>query len=246
LLPQCSREQPSLRGRMSRTIIFWDIDGTLLTTGRAGMYAWKDAFEAETGLDADILQFDSAGLPDPLIAERLLTEYGSGASPAAVRRLIRGYELRLPENLPRRKGGPLPHVREILDALRSRTDVHSMLLTGNTRAGARAKLSYYGLAEYFRDGAFSDGSPDRAAIAQEAMAQARKLAGEVHADRVYVVGDTPHDVQAAQAIGARAVAVATGRYSLAELMALQPWWAVEQLPDAPSFLSQLGLASAGA
>jgi phosphoglycolate phosphatase len=228
---------------MSRAIIFWDIDGTLLTTGRAGMYAWKDALEAETGLDADILEFDSAGLPDPLIAERLLEEYGSGASPAAVRRLLRGYELRLPENLPRREGGPLPHVREILDALRSRTDVYSMLLTGNTQAGARAKLSYYGLAEYFTAGAFSDGSPDRTAIAHEAMARARELAGEVHAERVYVVGDTPHDVRCAQAIDARAVAVATGRYSLSELMALGPWWAVEQLPEPNLFLSKLGLAS---
>jgi phosphoglycolate phosphatase len=230
---------------MSNTIIFWDIDGTLLTTGRAGMYAWKDAFEAETGLDADILQFDSAGLPDPLIAERLLTEYGSGATPAAVRRLIRGYELRLPENLPRREGGPLPHVPQILEALRSRPEVHSMLLTGNTRAGARAKLSYYGLAEYFTAGAFSDGSPDRTAIAHEAMARARELAGEVHADRVYVVGDTPHDIRCAQAIGARAVAVATGRYSLPELTALKPWWAVEQLPEAHVFLGKLGLASVG-
>lgn len=228
---------------VSRTIVFWDIDGTLLTTGRAGMYAWQDAFEAETGIQADILQFDSAGLPDPLIAERLLTEFGTGSDPAAARRLLRGYELRLPENLPRREGGALPNVREILEVLRHRPDVYSMLLTGNTRAGAKAKLSYYGLAEFFTAGAFSDGSADRAAIAHQALARARELAGEVDAERLYVVGDTPHDVQCAQAIGARAIAVATGRYSLAELQGLEPWWAIEQLPEPDAFLVKLGLAS---
>ena len=228
---------------MSGTIVFWDIDGTLLTTARAGMYAWQDAFEAETGISANILQFDSAGLPDPLIAERLLTEFGRGSDPAAARRLLRGYELRLPENLPRREGGALPNVREILEALRQRRDVYSMLLTGNTRAGARAKLSYYGLAEFFQAGAFSDGFSERTAIAHRALARARELAGEVHADRLYVVGDTPHDVECAQAIGARAIAVATGRHSLAELQGLNPWWAIDRLPEPAAFLGKLGLAS---
>jgi phosphoglycolate phosphatase-like HAD superfamily hydrolase len=226
---------------MGKTVVFWDIDGTLLTTGRAGMYAWQDAFEAETGLSADILQFDSAGLPDPLIAERLLSEYAGSTDPAAARRMLRGYELRLPESLPRRDGNALPNVREILEALRERSDVYSMLLTGNTRAGARAKLSFYGLADYFQAGAFSDGASDRTAIAHPALARARDLVGEVHADRVYVVGDTPHDVQCAKAIDARAIAVATGRYTLAELQALEPWWALEQLPEAGVFLNRLGL-----
>jgi phosphoglycolate phosphatase-like HAD superfamily hydrolase len=135
----------------------------------------------------------------------------------------------------------LPNVREILDALRGRKDVYSMLLTGNTRAGAKAKLSYYGLAEYFRSGGFSDTSPDRDVIAQQALAQARHLIGEIHPDNVYVVGDTPHDIRCAKAIAARSVAVATGRYSLPELQALEPWWAIEQLPPPEAFLGKLGL-----
>jgi phosphoglycolate phosphatase len=226
---------------MSGTVIFWDIDGTLLTTGRAGMYAWQDAFEAETGIPADILDFDSAGLPDPLIAERLLVEYGGRSDPASARRLLRGYERRLPESLPRREGHLLPNVREILDTLRGRSDVYSMLLTGNTRAGAKAKLSYYGLADYFTAGGFSDTSPDRDVIAQQALAQARALIGEIHPDKVYVVGDTPHDIRCAKAIGARSVAVATGRHPLPELQALEPWWAIEQLPPPGLFLGKLGL-----
>lgn len=228
---------------MSSRVLFWDIDGTLLTTGRAGMHAWQDALRAEIGLDANVLDFDTAGLPDPLIARRLLATLGMDGNPDAARRLLRGYEQRLPQALPRRSGRVLPNVREILDALRGLPDLHSMLLTGNTRAGAQAKLTYYGLAEYFQGGAFSDDVDDRAMIAQNALRQARSIMGEIHPDRVYVIGDTPHDIACGRGIGARVVAVATGQFSLAELSEHGPWWALEQLPPAEEFLRRLGASA---
>jgi len=227
---------------VTTTVLFWDIDGTLLSTGRAGIYAWQDALREEIGRDVDLAEFDTAGLPDPLIATRLLREFGTGSQAAAGLRLLRGYEDRLPGSLPRRAGRVLPNVREILDALKPRSDVYSMLLTGNTRAGAKAKLGHYGLDRYFEGGAFSDDTDDRAGIARNALAEARRILGEIHPDRVYVIGDTPHDIAAGKAIGARAVAVATGGYSLSSLQALEPWWGVEQLPDPATFLNRLDIA----
>jgi phosphoglycolate phosphatase len=225
-----------------RTVLFWDIDGTLLSTGRAGIYAWQDALSEEIGRDVDLADFNTAGLPDPVIATRLLREFGNGGEPSAGLRLLRGYEERLPASLPRRAGRVLPNVREILDTLKERADVYSMLLTGNTRAGAKAKLGYYGLDRYFEGGAFSDEIEDRAGIARNALAEARRIVGELHPDRLYVIGDTAHDVAAGKTIGARVVAVATGGVSLSSLQALNPWWALEQLPEPDAFLSRLNIA----
>ena len=227
---------------MTGTVLFWDIDGTLLTTGRAGIFAWQEALRQEIGREVDLDDFDTAGLPDPLIAIRLLQEFGNGERDSAGLRLLRGYEQRLPASLSRRVGRVLPNVREILDSLKPRTDVHSMLLTGNTRAGAAAKLAHYGLDRYFVGGAFSDGTEDRAGIARNALAEARLLLGELQPGRLYVIGDTPHDVACGKAIDARVVAVATGGVPLGQLQALSPWWAVEQLPDPATFLSRLDIA----
>jgi hypothetical protein len=135
----------------------------------------------------------------------------------------------------------LPNVRAILERLQEIPDVCSLLLTGNTRAGARAKLSHYGLQTFFADGAFSDDTTDRPSIARNAMVLARNRVGEVAPDRIYVIGDTPHDIQCGRAIEARVIAVATGGYSLEELGGLQPWWLLPELPSPDQFLERLGL-----
>ncbi|MEO7987127.1 MAG: haloacid dehalogenase-like hydrolase [Gemmatimonadales bacterium] len=222
-------------------IVFWDIDGTLLTTGRAGIFAWEDAFGEVTGIRLDLDLFDTAGVPDHGIARRLLAELAGvpDPDPELVSRLMRGYEARLPEALHRRSGAVLPNVREILEALASDPTARSWLLTGNTERGARAKLAHYGLLHFFQGGGFSDRDGDRDAIARTALGGAMSAGCAVHADRVYVVGDTPHDVRCGAAIGARTIAVATGRHTMAELAAVSPWRTLRQLPEPREFLSIL-------
>jgi phosphoglycolate phosphatase len=227
------------------TVLFWDIDGTLLATGGAGMFAWNDSVKELTGHDFDLkTMVRSAGLTDHKIGVKTFEVLGLEWTPELVDRLVRRYEELLPGSLPRVQGRVLENVREILEHLRrERPDVRSYLLTGNTRAGAKAKLTYYGLQEFFADGAFCEDTSERASIARRALSLAR-TAGHVEADSVVVIGDTPHDVECANAIGVRTIAVATGGYSVEELERHSPWRVFPALPAPAEFvrlLDQLAL-----
>jgi len=217
------------------TVLFWDIDGTLLTTARAGVFAWEDAVRELTGREFEFVSMRIAGLTDFQIAERTFQTLGVEADEAFLRRFVDRYGELLPSSLPRKQGAVMPNVCEILERLRCRSDVRSYLLTGNTRAGAHAKLTHYNLLQYFPDGAFAEDTGDRASIARRALSLAR-LNGDVDAGRMFVIGDTPHDVECAKAIDARTIAVATGGYTFDELEAHQPWCVLRELPTGDEFV----------
>jgi phosphoglycolate phosphatase-like HAD superfamily hydrolase len=216
------------------TVLFWDIDGTLLTTGKAGVPAWEAAVREVIGRDFELSSIRVAGLTDYQIAVRTFEMLGVEADEGTVRTMVRRYEELLPASLPLKRGTVLPNVREILEHLESRTDVRSYLLTGNTRGGARAKLTHYRLAHFFSDGAFAEDAGERATIAARALDLARR-AGPVADGAVFVIGDTPHDIQCANAITARTIAVATGGYSVEELREHQPWQVFAELPPVDEF-----------
>jgi phosphoglycolate phosphatase-like HAD superfamily hydrolase len=217
------------------TVLFWDIDGTLLTTGKAGVPAWETAVHEVTGREFQLSSIRVPGLTDFQIAVRTFELLGVDADDATLRRMVRRYEELLPTTLPSKQGRVLPNVREILDTLRERRDVRSYLLTGNTRGGAAAKLTHYSLQGYFGDGAFAEDAGDRGSIALRALELARG-AHAVDPDAVFVIGDTPHDVHCANAIGARTIAVATGGYTSDELRSHDPWRVFEELPPVDAFL----------
>ena len=216
---------------MSATL-FWDIDGTLLTTARAGIIAFERAASEVCGRDVDLDELPTAGLTDFQVAALVVETAGAPAEDAAA--VLAAYERHLPDCLPLRTGSVLPGVVEILDDLSERPDVTLWLLTGNTRRGAQAKLSHYGLDRYFATGAFCEGAWSREDIARHALT----LGG---GEPVYVIGDTPHDVRCGLAIGARTVAVATGAYSADELEAEKPWLLLERLPARERFSELLEL-----
>lgn len=219
--------------------LFWDIDGTLLSTARAGIFALQDAAVEVLGVEVDFSTMRTAGLTDAEIAIEVCRAHGHEQRAGEY---LRAYGRLLPERLHRRRGEVLPNVRENLQALHLRDDVSNLLLTGNIRAGAEAKLRHYGLWEFFAQtgGAFSVEGSDRPSIARAARAL---LHGAYDAAHAYVIGDTPHDISCGKAIGARTVAVATGpSYTLAELEACEPWRAVQELPPPPALGALLGLA----
>jgi phosphoglycolate phosphatase len=220
-------------------VLFWDIDGTLLTTGKGGVPAWEQAVREVTGRDFELASIRIPGLTDYQIAVRTFEQLGIEADTEMLHRMVGRYESLLPEYLPQRQGHVMPNVREILDATATLDHVRSYLLTGNTRGGARAKLTHYRLSHYFADGAFARDAGDRASIAIRALELAR-AAGPVGDESIFVIGDTPHDIECAGAIGARTIAVSTGGYSLEELQAHHPWRLMAQLPPAHEFLQLVG------
>jgi phosphoglycolate phosphatase-like HAD superfamily hydrolase len=217
-------------------VVFWDIDGTLLTTARAGVFALEDAARDVLGVDASFAELRTSGLTDWEVAALAIQTVGGCDDPLTVRAFLRAYERHLPERLHMRRGAVLPGVIEILDHLDRTRGVLSLLLTGNTRGGARAKLAHYGIQRYFRDGAFCVDGLDRVEIARRALTIAAKQTGATpERDAVTVVGDTPADVRCGQAIGARTVAVASGAYSREQLEAHTPSVVLDGFPPPHEF-----------
>ncbi len=140
-------------------VLFWDIDGTLLSTARAGIHAWEQAVVDVLGTQFDFEDFPTAGRTDSQIAAAVAEACGVEPSRERVSRMLRSYEEHLPDRLGWRQGRVLPNVRAILDDLVNDPNVVSLLLTGNTAAGARAKLTHYDLIDDFR---LEDGAPSGA------------------------------------------------------------------------------------
>jgi phosphoglycolate phosphatase len=224
-------------------VLFWDIDGTLLTTGRAGVFALEQAAREVCGVtELHLGGLETAGLTDAEIAEAIIRHCGLQCERKLQAAFLRSYEHHLPDRLGWRKGEVLPGVEAVLDALRDREDVTLLLLTGNTRAGALAKLAHYELGAYFSGGAFCGDRDDRETIARRAIEVAADVLGaRPDPETLHVIGDTPHDVHCGKAIGSRTVAVASGQYSAEVLRACGPTLTLERLPDPAAFLRLLGV-----
>jgi phosphoglycolate phosphatase len=222
-------------------VVFWDIDGTLLLTGRAGIIALERAVEEVCGVACALDDLATGGLTDAEVAGLVFHAAAVPAEPETAERLLRSYERFLPEVLPLRRGHVLPGVLEVLTDLDGHPDVESLLLTGNTAAGARAKLAHYGLERFFpRGGAFCTGMETRPQIAARALELARELNGAGPLS-LFVVGDTPHDIACGKAIGARTIAVISGAYTAEQLAEHEPWHLIEQIPEPDRFRRLLGL-----
>lgn len=223
-------------------VLLWDIDGTLLSTARAGVFALEQAAEDVCGMQVDLQELPTAGMTDGEIAATVLQRCGADAGNESVARFLRAYERHLPDRLGRRRGSVLPGVVEVLEHFHERPGVITLLLTGNTPAGAAAKLAHYGLDRFFDGGVFCVDLEDRPSIARRAVELARERAGGSMApESMFVIGDTPADVRCGKAIGARTVAVASGRHSAEELGACEPWLVLDELPPPETFAAMLGV-----
>lgn len=204
----------------SRKLLLWDIDGTILHTGKAGETALGHAMENLHGISRGLQGLEIAGRTDKWIVEQLLAREGLPHGEKEIARFLDVYVERLAEELPRRQGGLHPGVLGILEEAHRRPDLVQGLLTGNIEKGARLKLSRYGVNHFFEFGAFADDSPVRNELGPHASRRARDRHGEEFSpERIYIIGDTPHDVACARAIGAKAIAVATGSFSVEQLRA---------------------------
>ncbi len=216
------------------TLLF-DIDGTLISTGGAGFKAIRLAMNTLFGI-AEIPTVDVSGRTDCAILRDLFDllqlEFDQHIGPFSEL-----YWKHLPNSLAQTEGRLLPGVRELLSHLDAHPDISVGILTGNSRRAADIKLRHFDLQAYFRFGGFGDHHACRNGVAQLAWESAREFLGQrFDPEKVWVIGDTIHDIRCARSIGAYAVAVETGGSPLGELQAACPDAQFESLLDG-SFLT---------
>lgn len=212
-------------------VFLFDIDGTLLSSGGAGRLAMEMALRDEFGVQQDIPNGMLAGRTDRGIIHMLFELNGIEESRQEIERFIECYLRHLPECLHTRAGAVLPGVSALLDSLRDE-QAHVGLLTGNMIRGARVKLTHHGIMDHFPFGAFGDLRLTRDEVAHDALATVReRIHVDVQPEELWIIGDTPLDIACARAIGAKAVAVATGSYRRDDLAGHRPDVLVDDLSD---------------
>ena len=200
-------------------ILLFDIDGTLVSTGGAGAVAWKQAFEELYGIPADIGQYTDAGMTDPDVgAKTFEAVLNRTPSPQELAQLVQRRLEHLPEAVEKSEGyRVLPGVPERLKQL-SRAGHLLGLITGNGDGAAHIKLQRAGLNRWFTYGAYASAGVDRPEIVRQAVGLGEAMLGcDVPNTEIFVIGDTPLDIQAAHAVDCTAIAVATGKYDVAAL-----------------------------
>jgi phosphoglycolate phosphatase len=195
-------------------VVLFDVDGTLIDTGGAGARSWAGAFSDVMGHEADITAFTESGMTDPVVARRTFRgAEGRDPSNEELSRLIAAYLMRLPEAVAGSSGyRVLPGVPELLESLARRGALLG-LVSGNIEGAARVKIERGGLNRFFPFGGYGTDSADRAELTRAAITRASELHGApVDPGYVFVVGDTPRDVEAAHGAGAISLTVATGAF----------------------------------
>ena len=199
-------------------VVLFDIDETLVHTGGSGARSWAAAFEKLYGVAADIGEHTSAGETDPQVARATFRGVlGRDPSEYELCELYVQYLLHLAEDIwTSEQYRVLPGARQTLVHLEE-AGVTLGLVSGAMEGAARTKLIPANLNRFFLFGGYGSDSPDRTELTTLAIAKAKRLHNQLTAAQVYVVGDTPHDMEAANAVGAIPVGVASGRYSTDEL-----------------------------
>jgi phosphoglycolate phosphatase len=215
---------------MIRLVLF-DIDGTLVRTGGAGVKAFAKVFLTEFNAHEGFEKLKFAGRTDVSLVREFFVYHKIATSPENFERFFERYSFWLDYILNHSKTEACPGVWEFLNGLKSLPNPPLLgLLTGNIRLGAEIKLRHFDLWKEFETGAFADDNEDRDLIAAAARERGRCILGsDLRDDEILVIGDTPFDIRCGRAINAKVLAVATGGATLEELKRHQPDWAVEDL-----------------
>ena len=223
-------------------LFLFDIDGTLIASGGAGEYSMRLAVRDQFGVENGLEGVEIAGRTDHSITETIFKKFGVELTPERATEFLDRYLGHLAVELPRKNGRLLPGIIELLDTLKTRPHVAVALLTGNLVRGAEIKLSHYGVWNYFEFGAFADDHADRNRLGPVAAERARERHGvEFPPERIFVLGDTPHDITCGRVIGAKTVAIATGGFSREQLAEHAPDFLFDDLGDVPAVLAALGV-----
>src|SRR3954469_1084146 len=226
---------------MKKRLLLFDIDGTLIQSGGAGVFALQRVLKDRFQIADDLRDIEIAGRTDSGIVMSILKKHDIAASNENIAAFLDSYLHYLSLELPQRIGTVLPGVLELLDRLKERPHVVLALLTGNISRGAQLKLEHYGVWHFFEFGAFADDHHDRNQLGPFARTRAEEKHGhQFDAAQIDVIGDTPHDIACGKTIGARTIAIATGSCSRADLAAHQPDFLFDDLSKVDEVIETLG------
>ena len=225
----------------TKRLLLFDIDGTLVNTGGAGVESLKITVHNRFGTTDNLHDIEIAGKTDRAIIHDILRKYQVDAKEENIASFAQEYVDRLPLSLSRSRGRILPGIQQLLERLKSQPCIVLALLTGNLQEGARLKLQHYGLWDFFEFGAFADDHHDRNELGAFARERAQKKHGhDFDAADVDVIGDTNHDIACGKAFGARTIAVATGSWSRERLQTCAPDFLFDDLADTDEVINKLG------
>lgn len=203
-------------------LLLFDVDQTLISTGGAGLRALSRACQTLLGIENATEGISPHGKTDPaIVREILLARVGNDSHlELPLNPILESYLSFLKEEVQlSRTYRVLPGILQILEEMSRRADVMLGLATGNVELGARIKLQPGDLNRYFAFGGFGSDSEDRVMLVRRAAEKAEQVCGaRLRPDHVFVVGDTPRDIDAGRDAGFKTVGVSTGSYSVPQLL----------------------------
>ena len=220
------------------TILF-DIDGTLIRSGGAGMIAINQVMNDMFGISS-VPKVPVHGRTDAGILNDIFNSQKLRFDDHKVEFSKRYWAL-LPETLKECPGVKLPGVDALLQRLGEDKQFAIGILTGNAKRAAEVKLEHFGLQSYFDFGGYGDEHACRNEVAAQARQSAVQFVGaeKFDASRLWVVGDTVNDIVCARSIASRVVAVETGGDDPAKLANAEPDLQCKNLEDVESFVTAI-------
>jgi len=202
-------------------LLLFDIDGTLVLTGGAGIRALNRAFCQVVGIVNALDGIRLHGKTDPAIVREIFSARGALQNADSYDQILAAYVEFLPEEVQQsRNYRVLPGILRFLQDFQGRSDLAFGLATGNVEAGARIKLARGNLNPFFAFGGFGSDAENRTELVRRAAHNGSRLAGvTIDANDIFVIGDTPRDIAAGREAGYRTVGVATSDYSTEDLSA---------------------------
>jgi phosphoglycolate phosphatase len=230
---------------MIERVLLWDVDGTLVKTGGLGAGVFDVALERVLGVRPEV-RVRMSGKTDPQIVREYFSEMGIEETPELVRAVLGCIEVELAAAAARgdlaAEGRPCPGAAAILAEAATHTAVLSTLVTGNVYANAVVKVAAFGLDEWLDlgVGAYGSDDQDRRRLVPLALSRVAEQKGcRVDREQVWVIGDTPRDLECARAAGVRCLLVGTGRYTAASLADLGADALLHDLSDTAAVLQLL-------